>query len=343
VNLLLERLGGFAARRYLIVIVGWVIVLTGLFVARHAFGGDYVNNYTVSGSESADGLNVLNDTFSGQGGYGGQIVFYAPGGKVSAHQSQVNQATANVAKLPHVIKAVSPFSASNTGQISKNSSIAYSNVSWNVNPYSLDTNYLHRLNQAVAPATKAGLLVDYGAGAGEIGQTNSDRTSEAIGLACALLLLLFMFGSVIAAAIPLVSALLSVGAGLSLLGLLAVPGRQELRPVPDGQAPRAAGRGPGRDHLGPARGGHLRRGDRRGRQHCRDLDPRALPGRGELRRRARTGRGGSGRPHDAGLADPSARVHGGGQGQRAQPVRAAEGQEGRHLGPCGGGGHRGGD
>jgi RND superfamily putative drug exporter len=221
VNLLLERLGGFAARRYLIVIVGWVIVLTGLFVARHAFGGDYVNNYTVSGSESADGLNVLNDTFSGQGGYGGQIVFYAPGGKVSAHQSQVNQATANVAKLPHVIKAVSPFSASNTGQISKNSSIAYSNVSWNVNPYSLDTNYLHRLNQAVAPATKAGLLVDYGAGAGEIGQTNSDRTSEAIGLACALLLLLFMFGSVIAAAIPLVSALLSVGAGLSLLGLLA--------------------------------------------------------------------------------------------------------------------------
>jgi RND superfamily putative drug exporter len=221
VNLLLERLGGFAARRYVIVIAGWLVILVGLFGARHAFGGDYVNNYTVSGSESANGLNVLNSTFSKQGGYGGQIVFYAPGAKVSAHQSAVNQATTNVAKLPHVIKAVSPFSAPNTGQISKNGSIAYSNVSWSVNPYSLDTSYLNKLNAATKPATKAGLLVDYGAGAGEIGQTSSDRTSEAIGLACALLLLLFMFGSLIAAAIPLLSALLSVGAGLSLLGLLA--------------------------------------------------------------------------------------------------------------------------
>ncbi len=94
-------------------------------------------------------------------------------------------------------------------------------MSWNVNPFSLETSYLNQLNQAVDPATKAGLRVDYGAGAGNIGQTNSDTTSEAIGLGCALLLLLFMFGSLIAAAIPLVSALFSVGAGLSLLGILA--------------------------------------------------------------------------------------------------------------------------
>ncbi len=63
--------------------------------------------------------------------------------------------------------------------------------------------------------------MDYGAGAGNIGQQNSDLKSEIIGLGCALLLLLFMFGSLIAAAIPLVSAIFSVGAGLSLLGVLA--------------------------------------------------------------------------------------------------------------------------
>ena len=49
----------------------------------------------------------------------------------------------------------------------------------------------------------------------------NDLKSEVIGLACALVLLLFMFGSLIAAAIPLLSAIFSVGAGLSLLGLLA--------------------------------------------------------------------------------------------------------------------------
>ena len=57
--------------------------------------------------------------------------------------------------------------------------------------------------------------------AGQIGQATHDLKSEVIGLGCALLLLLLMFGSIAAAAIPLVSALFSVGAGLSLVGLLA--------------------------------------------------------------------------------------------------------------------------
>jgi putative drug exporter of the RND superfamily len=133
----------------------------------------------------------------------------------------VNQAVANVARLPHVIKAVSPFSAAGSGAVAKSGTIAYASVSWKVNPDSLGTSYLSRLDTAVAPATKAGLHVAYGAGAGLIGQTTGDRTSEAIGLGCALLLLVFMFGSLITAAIPLISAVFSVGAGLSLLGLLA--------------------------------------------------------------------------------------------------------------------------
>ncbi|HEX2319883.1 MAG TPA: MMPL family transporter [Streptosporangiaceae bacterium] len=148
-------------------------------------------------------------------------MFHAKHGTVSASKSAVNQATSNVAKLPHVIGATSPFASSNSGQVSKDGTIAYTSASWNVNPDSLSNSYLDKLNKAVEPARKAGLTVDYGAGAGNIGQQTNDLTSEGIGLACALALLLFMFGSLIAAAIPLLSALCSVGAGLSLLGLLA--------------------------------------------------------------------------------------------------------------------------
>ena len=118
-------------------------------------------------------------------------------------------------------KAVSPFSSADSGMVSKDGTIAYASATWKVNPNSLGTSYLHRLNDAVKPATSAGLQVAYGAGAGQIGQTTNDRTSEAIGLGCALLLLLFMFGSLITAMIPLISAIFSVGAGLALLGLLA--------------------------------------------------------------------------------------------------------------------------
>jgi putative drug exporter of the RND superfamily len=217
----LERLAGVAARRWWVFIVSWVIILGGLLAAKNAFGGEYVNNYTVSGSDSATGLNVLNSTFPQQGGYGGQIVFHAAKGTVADQQSAVNQSVSNVSKLPDVIKAVSPFASANSGTVSKDGTIAYASVGWNVNPDSLDASYLDKLNNAVAPATKAGLQVEYGAGAGEIGQKTSDIKSEVIGLACALVLLLAMFGSLVAAAIPLVSAIFSVLSGLALLGLLA--------------------------------------------------------------------------------------------------------------------------
>ncbi len=218
---LLEQLGSFSARRHWAVIIAWVIILGGLLGARQAFGGQYVNNFTVSGSDSAAGLNLLNDTFSQQGGYAGQIVFHARSGTVTEQQQAVNQATSNIAGLPHVIKAVSPFASASSGAVSKDGTIAYSSVSWNVNPNSLDAAYLDRLDKAVAPARTAGLQVEYGGGAGQIGQVTHDLKSEVIGLSCALVLLLFMFGSLIAAAIPLVSAIFSVGAGLSLLGVLA--------------------------------------------------------------------------------------------------------------------------
>jgi RND superfamily putative drug exporter len=219
--MLLERLAGVAARRHWVFIIVWVVILGGLLVAKNAFGGEYVNNYTISGSDSAAGLNVLNKTFPQQGGYGGQIVFHAKSGQISAQESAVNQSVSNVSKLPDVIKAVSPFASSSTGAVSKDGTIAYASVGWDVNPNSLDTSYLNKLNNAVAPATKAGLQVAYGAGAGQIGQTTSDTKSEAIGLACALVLLLIMFWSLMAAAIPLVAAIFSVLSGLALLALLA--------------------------------------------------------------------------------------------------------------------------
>ena len=219
-NMLLERLGAFSARRWWIVIIGWVVILGGLLIAHHATGGEYVNDYTVAGSDSALGKDLLSSTFPQQGGYAGQIVFHAKSGTVTTQENAVNQSVSNVSKLPYVIKAVSPFASSSSGLVSKDGTIAYSTVSWNKNPNSLDESYLDQLNQAVAPATKAGLQVEYGAGAGQIGNASHDLTSEVIGLACALLLLLFMFGSLIAAAIPLVSAIFSVLSGLSLLGVL---------------------------------------------------------------------------------------------------------------------------
>jgi hypothetical protein len=62
-NNLLERLGGFAARRHWIVIIAWLVILGGTLWARHASGGEFVNNYSMSGSGSALGQDLLNKDF----------------------------------------------------------------------------------------------------------------------------------------------------------------------------------------------------------------------------------------------------------------------------------------
>ena len=202
VNVLLEKLAGLAARRHWIFIIAWVVILGGLLGAKHAFGGEYVNNYTISGSDSATGLNVLNSTFPQQGGYGGQIVFHANerhgrgaavGGQPVGHQ-RVQAAGRHQGGQP--VRLVQ-FRAGLQGRHDRVRQRRLERE-----PGLAGHRYLDQLNNAVAPATKAGLQVEYGAGAGEIGQQTSDLTSEVIGLACALVLLLIMFGSLIAAGDP---------------------------------------------------------------------------------------------------------------------------------------------
>ena len=220
-NAALERLGIWAARRRWWVIGAWIVILLGLSLGRDLVGGEFVNDYSVPGSESQQGLDRLEADFPAASGYGGQIVFKAGTGTVADQSAAVGTAMKSIGGLPDVISASDPLTVPNTPTVSKDGTIAYGNVSWDVVPTSLDTSYLASMDRAVQPARDAGLTVEYGGGAGQIGQAPDDRDSEIIGLTCALLLLLIMFASIVAAAIPLVAAIFSVGSGLAVVGLLA--------------------------------------------------------------------------------------------------------------------------
>jgi RND superfamily putative drug exporter len=220
-NAALERLGTWAARRHWWVIGAWIVILVGLSLGRSAVGGDFVNDYSVPGSQSAEGLAVLRADFPSASGYAGQIVFKADTGEVADQSAAVATAMKNFSGLPDVISATDPLTVPNTPAVSKDGTIAYGSVSWSVVPASLDPSYLASMDNAVQPARDAGLTVEYGGGAGQIGQAPHDLDSELIGLACALLLLLIMFASVVAATIPLLAAIFSVGSGLAVVGLLA--------------------------------------------------------------------------------------------------------------------------
>jgi len=227
----LRRVGEWCARHCVTVLLLWLAALVGLHVLDRTYGGEYSDDFTLRGSQSQGGLDVLKAHEPAAGGYGAQIVLNDASKPLTDVSGPVGTAVANLEKLPHVLSAQNPLPApgttpptetQNVGPLSPDGKTAYITVKFDVQPSTLGPAYLDRVDTAVQPLRSAGVTVEYGGTLGELGRPEpDDRTSEAIGFGVAILVLLVGFGSVVAAALPLVMALIAVICGLALLGLLA--------------------------------------------------------------------------------------------------------------------------
>jgi len=220
----LRRLGEWCARHFVIVLVAWLVALVALQTLNRSFGGDYSDNFSLPGVQSQEGQDVLKKHDPAAGGYGSQIVLHDGDKALTSLDSQVSTTVTDLQKLPHVLSAQNPLSApaSKVGPLSSDAKTAYITVRFDVQPSTLGDGYLHGVDDAVQPLRAAGVDVEYGGPLGELARPAADdRVSELIGFAVAIVVLLVGFGSVIAAGIPLVTALISVIGGLACLGLLA--------------------------------------------------------------------------------------------------------------------------
>ncbi|KUN74626.1 transporter [Streptomyces canus] len=220
----LRRLGEWCARHFVIVLVAWLVALVALQTLNRSFGGDYSDNFSLPGVQSQEGQDVLKKHDPAAGGYGSQIVLHDGDKALTSLGSQVSTTVTDLQKLPHVLSVQNPLSApaSKVGPLSSDAKTAYITVRFDVQPSTLGDGYLHGVDDAVQPLRAAGVDVEYGGQLGELARPAADdRVSELIGFAVAIVVLLVGFGSVIAAGIPLVTALISVIGGLACLGLLA--------------------------------------------------------------------------------------------------------------------------
>lgn len=231
---LLRRLGEWCARHCVIVIVAWLVALGGLQVLHHSFGGDYSDNFSLPGVQSQQGLDVLKEHEPSAGGYSSQIVLHDTSKPLTDLGSQMSTVIGSLRKLPHVLSAQNPLpppgstpppqqpSTPNVGPLSTDGSTAYITIRFDVQPATLEESYLDGVDTAVQPLRAAGVDVEYGGPLGELARpAPDDRTSEVIGFGVAIVVLLVGFGSVLAAGVPLLTALISVICGLSCLALLA--------------------------------------------------------------------------------------------------------------------------
>ncbi|MET7481028.1 MMPL family transporter [Streptomyces sp. NPDC005648] len=220
----LRRLGEWCARHFVIVIVAWLVAIVALQALNRSFGGEYSDNFSLPGVQSQKGLDVLKQHDPAAGGYSSQIVLHDGQKSLTSLSSQMSTTIGDVQKLPHVLSAQNPLSApaSKVGPLASDGKTGYITVRFDVQPSTLGDNYLNGVDKAVQPLRSAGAQVEYGGPLGELARpAPDDRVSELIGFGVAIVVLLIGFGSVIAAGLPLFTALVSAVGGLAILGLLA--------------------------------------------------------------------------------------------------------------------------
>jgi len=218
---LLLRLGEWCARHFIVVIVLWLVALGVLHGLQNTVGGTYADDFSLPGTQSNTGQQVLSANAPGAGGISSQIVLHDAQAPLTSVQTQVDQSVASLQQLPHVLSVQSPLPPT-VGALNADGTIGYITIRFETNPSSFGESYVNEVDAAVAPLRAAGVEVEYGGPLGELARPETkDLSSEAIGFAVAVVVLLIGFGSIIAAGLPLVSALIGVIVGLSCLSLVA--------------------------------------------------------------------------------------------------------------------------
>ncbi|WKK23936.1 MMPL family transporter [Streptomyces olivoreticuli] len=220
-------LGTWCARHFVTVLVVWLAALGGLQGLDKTFGGAFSDNFSLPGTQSVQGLDVLKAHDPQTGGTSSPVVLHDATQPLAGVSGPVSSTVVALRKLPHVLAAANPLLAPAAGTqvagpVSGDGRTAYITVRFDTSPQLLGQEYLQGVDRAVAPLRAAAVEVEYGGPLGELAQPQpDDRFSEFIGFAAAVVVLLAGFGSVLAALVPLVAALVGVLAGLAWLGLLA--------------------------------------------------------------------------------------------------------------------------
>jgi putative drug exporter of the RND superfamily len=219
---LLYRLGRACARWRFVVLGLWVVLVVALVIAAGQAGSDTTNNVTLPGAGSQSATDLLSDRFPSQANGSNPLVVATNSGKLtdSKYSKAIKSSVSALKKTPHVTAAVSPLSDAGADALSKNKRIGYISVALDVGQGSITVDEANAVLDAANPAKKAGLQVAAGGYVGQELSKPDTGASDKIGIAAAVVILLLVFGSAVAMGLPIVTAILGLLCGLSVVTLL---------------------------------------------------------------------------------------------------------------------------
>jgi RND superfamily putative drug exporter len=204
-----------------IVLAVWLLALIGFGAIDRSVGASYANDFSLPATDSTRALDILKAQFPAQSGDTEQIVIQAKTGTLNdpATKAKVTAMLDRVANLPHVRAVTSPYGAG--GQISKDGTIGLATVYLDAQAQDVPKSAVNQLIDTAKSADSSVLNVQLGGNAIENNRQNGQSSSELLGVIFALIILFFAFRrSLLCALLPLISALIAIGLGTSIIGIL---------------------------------------------------------------------------------------------------------------------------
>ncbi|MFD5282218.1 MMPL family transporter [Streptomyces rubrogriseus] len=217
----LYKLGRLAFRRRHFVALIWVALLTlaGVGAASAPPAGN--SSFSIPGTEAQKAFDLLEQRFPGASADGAtaRVVFKAPAGEKmtdAGNKTTVEKTVDELADGSEVASVADPYTGN---AVSKDGTIAYASVKYDVSGMELEESTKDALEDAAQQARDAGLTVEIGGDA--LQAVPETGATEVIGIAVAAVVLVITFGSLVAAGLPLLTALIGVGIGVSSITALA--------------------------------------------------------------------------------------------------------------------------
>ncbi|WP_345964513.1 MMPL family transporter [Streptomyces sp. BRB040] len=219
----LYRMGRLAFRRRWTVALVWAAVLAAVGLAGMTAPEAEEEPFSMPGIESQEAFDLMEERFPGAAADGAtaRVVFVSPNGeKVTAAENKkaVEAAIAELGDGAQVASIVDPYES---GAVSEDGSTAYTTVTYKVDAAGLTDAGRSHLDESLEHARDSGLTVEAGGDAMQ-DMGGPSGTAEAIGISVAAVVLLITFGSLAAAGLPLLTAL--IGVGISLFAITALAG-----------------------------------------------------------------------------------------------------------------------
>ena len=220
----MTRLTRLAVRRPKAALLAFVLLLAVAAGLAATAGGSYDDSFSLPDTESSRAQEVLEAEFPQSAGATATLVVgeYAQVAAHPAASARLEELLADLQAAPQVTAVVGPSSpdAAQQGLISPDGSLAQARIVFDgefteVEPASVR----EVLDLAEAADGDEGLVL--GLSGQVLDAAQEPPTSEIIGIGVAVVVLLFLFGAVVAAGLPILSALLGLVVGLSLVTVAA--------------------------------------------------------------------------------------------------------------------------